>query len=141
MTMKNFLLLLSAAAICGCAMPQPGSSPYGGLGMKRTLAPKPQPQAATQSYVVETVEIVTEPPGAVIHVNGASAGNSPIPAAPVLRYWRGPAGAMLLDTVKIEAFPTAAGQCVQSVLLGQNNTKVSSPVRLVMTNCAPVPGK
>lgn len=139
MTMKNLLLFLSAAALCGCAIPQPGSSPYAGFGMKRAMTR--QPEAPAQTYVVETVEILTEPPGAAIHVNGASAGNSPVAAAPVLRYWRGPAGAMLLDTVKIEAFPTAAGQCVQSVILGQNNTKVISPVRLVMTNCAPAPAK
>ncbi len=139
--MKNTALMLAAALLAACAMPQSGT--YGGLGAKKGFGfgakrAASAPEAQT-GYIVESVDILTEPPGAVIHINGAAAGNSPVSAAPVLRYWRGPAGAMVLDTVKVEAFPTAAGQCVQSVILGQNNTKAASPVRLVMTNCAPAP--
>lgn len=137
--MKNIALMIATALLAACAMPQQGM--YGGLGAQKGFGAKRTAAVAQPSaeYVTETVDIVTEPPGAVVHINGAAAGNSPVAAAPVLRYWRGPAGAMLLDTVKIEAFPTASGQCVQSVILGQNNTKVVSPVRLVMTNCAPAP--
>lgn len=139
MIMKHFLLLLSAAALCACAVPPPGTygrSVYTGLGKKG--APSLEPQQ-NDKYVVETVEIVSRPPGARIHINDALAGYAPV-TGPVLRYWRGQPGYMTLDTVKIEALPTAAGQCVQGGIYGQNNSKVQSPLIFDMTKCAPAAG-
>jgi hypothetical protein len=136
MTMKHLLLALAAVALCACAMPQgaaKGGNPWAGLGAKRTMAAQ---QPAAPSYVDEVIDVVTEPPGARILVNEAPVGTSPLRYS-VRRLWRGQPGYMALDTVKVEALPTAAGQCVQTGIYGQGATKVPAPVSFNMTSCAP----
>ncbi|OGR76280.1 MAG: hypothetical protein A2X32_05710 [Elusimicrobia bacterium GWC2_64_44] len=111
-----------------------GNSVSGGLGAKRAspfMAPQQQPEP---EYVEEMVEVVTEPAGARIHINDALAGHSPLQYT-VRRFWRGQPGYMALDTIKVEALPTAGGQCVQSGTYGQNNQKAPAPLRFVMTDC------
>jgi hypothetical protein len=142
--MKNFILAAAVALLAACAIPQQGAMKgdapplFAGLGVKRTMAAQQQP--APQTYVDEVLDVVTEPAGARIMINDASVGYAPLRYS-VRRLWRGAPGRMTLDTVKVEALPVAAGQCVQSGIYGQNNLKVPSPVRFVMTNCAPVSGK
>lgn len=136
--MSRLPLFLALACLAGCMVPPQGTygrSIYTGLG--RSGAPSLEPQQ-NDKYVVETVEIVSRPPGARIHINGALAGYAPV-TGPVLRYWRGQPGYMTLDTVKIEALPTAAGQCVQGGIYGHNNVKVQSPLVFDMTNCGAAP--
>lgn len=139
MTRLRLLLPLAAlAGLCACMVPPQGTygrSIYTGLGKRG--APSLEPQQ-NDKYVVETVEIVSRPPGARIHINDALAGHAPV-TGPVLRYWRGQPGYMTLDTVKIEALPTAAGQCVQGGIYGHNNVKIQSPLVFDMTNCGPAP--
>lgn len=136
--MSRLPLFLALACLAGCAIPQPGmyggSPVYGGLGArKRAAAFAPAAQAASE-YVDEAVSVVTEPPGARVLVNEAPVGSSPLTYS-VRRYWRGQPGYMTLDTVKIEALPVNAGECVQGGVYGQNNLQVPSPVRFVMNNC------
>jgi len=136
---RNLLFAAALAVLSACAVPPHGTygrSMYTGLGKKG--APSLEPQQ-NDKYVMETVEIVSQPPGARIHINDALAGYAPV-TGPGLRYWRGPAGAMVLDTVKIEALPTAAGQCVQGGIYGHNNVKIQSPLIFDMTKCAPAAG-
>lgn len=134
MRKRTIAAIMAAAALAACAVPDgamKGSSLLSGTAVRRA-APA---QALPDQYVVESVDIISEPPGAAIMINGASVGNAPLGAVALRRYWRGQPGAMVLDTVKVEAFPTAAGQCVQGGIYGQNNSKVQSPLRFVMTNC------
>lgn len=132
--MRDLLLGCSALCLCGCAMPQPGASanPFFGGMVKRSAAAE-QP---SQQYVDEAIDVVTEPPGARIHVNDAFVGHAPVRYT-VRRLWRGQPGYMVLDTVKVEALPTAAGQCVHSGIYGEASTKVQSPVTFSMSDCAP----
>jgi len=134
--MKHFPLVLSLAALCACVMPEgamKGGNPWAAFGAKRTVAPQ---QPAAPDYIDEVIEVVTEPPGARILVNEAPVGTSPLRYT-VRRLWRGQPGYMALDTVKVEALPTAAGQCVQSGIYGQGATKVPALVSFNMTSCAP----
>jgi hypothetical protein len=134
MGLYGILLMFSAA----CAIPQQG-------GMKRSgglFGPAGAPAQPRSQYVVdETVDVLTDPPGARILINDAPAGYAPVKAA-VRRLWRGdPAYPMTLDTVKIEALPVAAGQCVQTGIFGQNSGRTPPQVRFNMTNCPPAGGK
>lgn len=129
--MKLVLSIVVAALLSSCAMPQGGrkrgGGVFGGAGAQ---------QAQQQYFVDETVDVVTEPPGAKIFVNDAFVGNAPVKAA-VRRTWRGdPRATMTLDTVKIEAQPVEAGQCAQSGVFGQNSVKSPPQVRFNMTSCA-----
>lgn len=136
---KNLLLVPALGLLCACAIPQPGmygNSVYGGLGAKRASPFMAPQQQAAPEFVEELVEVVTEPPGARIHINDALAGHSPLQYT-VRRFWRGQPGYMALDTIKVEALPVAGGQCVQSGVYGQNNQKAPAPVRFVMTDCRP----
>jgi hypothetical protein len=143
MNMNQFSLFLVALFLGGCAIPQPGgyggSAVYGGLGTKRSFVRQAAPQAS-QQYIDEALEIATEPPGARILVNDAAVGVSPLRYT-VRRLWRGQPGNMTLDTVKIEALPTAAGQCVQSGIFGEASRKVASPVSFTMAACAQQPAR
>lgn len=135
--MNKLILLTFVLIFSGCAMPQPGmmgkKRPGGYLGDM-----KPAPQSR-QSFVDEQVEVLTEPPGARIHINDVFVGYSPV-KAPVRRMWRGdPRYPLVLDTVKIEALPVAAGQCVQTGIFGQNATKTPPQVSLNMAACSPAP--
>ncbi|OGR44773.1 MAG: hypothetical protein A2X35_05605 [Elusimicrobia bacterium GWA2_61_42] len=130
--MKNLTLLCAVTMLAACAVPQGGMKRSGGVGLFGNLG---QPAQETQPFVEETVEVITSPPGARVHVNDGFVGYAPVKAA-VRRIWSGTPGNMVLDLVKIEAFPVAGGQCVQSGLFGQNNLQVQSPVRFPMTNCA-----
>jgi len=121
-----FLLLLAA-----CAMPQ-GGMKGGGFRYSGT-APK-YPPALSQYYIDEVIDVATEPPGARVLVNESAVGYAPVRYS-VRRFWRGDPGRMLLDTVKIEAMPISAGQCVQSGIYGQNNLKIPSPVSFKMADC------
>lgn len=133
--MNKVMVLGAVLMFSACAMPQGGMKRSGGLfdNLK-------QPAQQSQQYFVdETVEVITEPPGARILVNDASAGYAPVKAA-VRRMWRGdPRYPMTLDTVKIEALPVGAGQCVQTGIYGQNSGKTPPQVRFTMTNCAAQP--
>jgi len=134
--MKHLCLVLAVAPLFACAMPEgamKGGNPWAGFGAKRTPAAQ---QPAAPAYIDEVIEVVTEPPGARILVNEAPVGTSPLRYT-VRRLWRGQPGYMALDTVKVEALPTTAGQCVQSGIYGQGATKVPAPVNFNMTNCAP----
>lgn len=137
--MKNGMLICAVAALAACAMP-PGAMVKkrgGGSLFGNISEPAQQPQ---QYFVDETVEVITEPPGARIHINDAFVGYSPL-KAPVRRMWRGdPRYPMTLDTVKIEALPVAGGQCVQSVMVGQNSGRTPPQISFNMTACsAPAP--
>lgn len=136
--MKNFLLAAAVALLAACAVPQ------GGMGAKRVgggnslfgaLNQQAQP---TDSFVDEVIEVISVPPGAVIMVNDGFVGYAPVKAS-VRRYWRGAPGSMQLDVVRFSAAPSVSGHCAQSAIYGQNNLKVPSPVRFVMTNCAAQP--
>ncbi len=140
--MRIFILLIVSASFSACAIPQQGGMKGGLLGsmsrpvgMKRRQPQQPPPES--QYVVNESVEVITEPPGARIFVNDASVGFAPVKTE-VRRLWRGdPAYPMTLDTVKIEAMPVAAGQCVQSATFGQNSGKTPPQVQFNMTACAP----
>jgi hypothetical protein len=94
-------------------------------------------QPVQQQYSIdEPVEVSTEPPGARIQVNDAFAGYAPVRTV-VRRLWHGEPGRMVLDTVKIEALPVAAGQCVQTGFFGQNSAKTPPRVSFSMTDCRP----
>ena len=146
--MKNLILICAVVVLAACAMPPGGMAqkrPGGGsLFWNVSQAAVEQPQ---QHFVDETVEVITEPAGARIHINDGFVGYSPL-KAPVRRLWRGdPRYPMTLDTVKIEALPVAGGQCVQSVMVGQNSGKTPPQVSFNMTACsaaapaAPAPAK
>jgi len=133
--MKNLILMAVAVTLAACAMPQGG--------MKRAGSPKlfgniVQPAQETAAFVEETIEVVTAPVGARVLVNDGFIGYAPVKAL-VRRYWRGEPGNMVLDQVKIDAQPVAAGHCAQGGLFGGGSTKVPSPVRLDMTACAAQP--
>jgi len=129
--MKIVMLLAVSALFPACAMPQGG--------MKRSVGGPggAVSRPAQQQYSVdETVDIVTEPPGAKILVNDAFVGYAPV-KADVRRTWRGdPRYQMTLDTVKIEALPIEAGQCAQSGVFGQGSVKTPPQVRFNMASCA-----
>ncbi len=129
--MKNIFILAAVLILCGCAMPQAGIKPGGGLIKKRSAESQPQ----SRNYVDETVDVITAPSGARIQVNGSSAGYAPV-SVPVRRLWRGEPGRMVLDTVTIEALPTGPGQCAQSGIFGEGSRKVASPVRFNMADCS-----
>ena len=137
--MKNLILMCAVVMLVSCAMPPGamkgsarGSSLFGNLS--QPVQPPPQ------QFVDETVEVLTEPAGARIHINDAFVGYSPL-KAPVRRLWRGdPRYPMTLDTVKIEALPVAGGQCVQSAIYGQNSGRTPPQVSFNMAACsAPAP--
>ena len=123
------------AVLSACVMPQPGmqSSLFGAK-----FQPAVQQQRQQEYFVDETVEVLTEPPGAKILINDAAVGYSPV-TAPVRRQWRGSPGRMILDTVKVEAYPTGAGQCVQSGIFGQNSGKTPPQVSFDMAACSAAP--
>ncbi|OGS08191.1 MAG: hypothetical protein A2270_10185 [Elusimicrobia bacterium RIFOXYA12_FULL_51_18] len=138
--MNKFFLLGFLLMFSACAMPQAGMKTGRRIGALGAIAqPAQQPQ---QYFVDETVEVITDPPGARIQINDAFAGYSPL-KAPVRRMWRGdPRYPMTLDTVKIEALPVAGGQCVQSGIFGQNSGRTPPQVSFNMTACsvpAPAP--
>lgn len=136
--MKELAIFIFAAGLCGCAIPQPGmtrGNPWAGFGAKRSSV---MAQPAAAEYVDEVIDVVTEPPGARIHVNDAFVGHAPVRYA-VRRLWRGSPGYMVLDSVKVEALPVAGGQCVQSGVFGEASRKVASPVTFNMAACAPAP--
>ncbi len=113
--MKTVLLLAVSVTLSSCALPQGG--------MKRGLDGAAGQPAQQQYFVDETVDIVTDPPGAKIFVNDAFVGYAPV-RADVRRTWRGdPRYQMTLDNVKIEARPVEAGQCAQSGVFGQGSVK------------------
>lgn len=130
--MKNLLLPVFLLFLAACAVPQ-GGAKRSGAGIFGTIGP-----AADQPYVDEIIEVVTEPAGAKVQVNDDFAGYAPV-RYNARRFWRGEPGRMTLDTVKIEALPVAAGQCVQSGIYGQHSLKVPFPVRFTMTSCPQVP--
>ncbi|MDA8244532.1 MAG: hypothetical protein M0025_10495 [Elusimicrobia bacterium] len=133
--MRTVPLIPFLLCCCACAIPQPGmygASPYA----KKPVSSFFGQQQEAAPYVDETVDVVSYPPGARIQVNDAFAGYAPVRYS-VRRLWRGQPGMMTLDTVKIEALPVAAGQCVQGGFYGQGNQKVPSPVSFTMTSCAP----
>jgi len=129
--MKRTFLPMIVLALSACALPQQSMMMKTG---GRRYAPAPQPVQAQQYFVDETVEVLSEPPGARIQVNDAFAGYAPARAA-VRRFWRGEPGRMVLGMVKIEALPVAGGQCVQSGYFGQNSAKVPLQVSFTMTDC------
>ena len=118
-----------ALLLAACAVPQ-GGAKRSGPGIFGTIGP-----TADQPFVDEIIEVVTEPAGARIEVNGDFAGYSPVRYT-ARRLWRGEPGRMTLEPVKIDALPVAGGQCAQSGTYGQYNLKVPFPVRFNMTNCA-----
>lgn len=126
--MKKLTLFAIAVMFSACAMPQGGMKKSGG-----GLLAKPVQQESLQ-YVDEVVEVVTEPAGAAVNINGVFAGNAPVSLS-VRRYWRGQPGNLVLDPVKVEALASEQGQCTQSGVYGQGSAKAPSPVRLLMTNC------
>ncbi|MBI5743483.1 MAG: hypothetical protein HY952_02930 [Elusimicrobia bacterium] len=128
--MKHITLTLAVLLLAACAMPQPGGMVAKKRGFMESAGGVP-----TDQFVDEVVEVVTVPPGAQVRVNEGLVGVSPLKVS-VRRYWQGQAGYLILDMVKIEALPAAAGQCMQSGVFGHNNLKVPSPVRFTMTNCA-----
>lgn len=137
--MKNLVLAGAAVMLAACAVPQ-GGMKRADSGLFGNLA---QPAQEAQSFVDETVEVVTVPPGARVQVNDGFVGYAPVKAL-VRRFWRGDPGNMVLDQVKIEALPVAGGQCVQGGVFGEASRKVPAPVRFNMTACAsaqPVGGK
>lgn len=122
-----------------CAMPQGGMmmKRKGGGGMFNSIGQQPaqQAQPAAQTFVDESFEVVTDPPGARIMVNNTNYGNSPVQVV-VRRLWRGdPNYPMTLDTVKVEALPVVAGQCIQTVVYGDKAGKTPPKVKFNMTNC------
>lgn len=127
--MKAPLLTVLMLVLAACAVPQAGMKRSGG-GIFGTIGP-----AADRPFVDEIIEVVTEPPGARIQVNDDFAGYAPV-RYNARRLWHGEPGSMVLDTVKIDALPVAAGQCAQSGTYGQHNLKVPFPVRFTMTSCA-----
>ena len=130
--MKKLALLgMMAVLFTACAMPQGGMKKSGGMGLFGTVA---QPVQSDQ-FVDEAVEVVTDPAGMRVNINGGLVGYSPVKAA-VRRYWRGEPGNMTLDPVAIEALAAAAGQCDQSGIFGDASTKVPAPVRFNMAACA-----
>jgi hypothetical protein len=131
MNMRNLMLAAAVTLLAACAIPQ------GGMGVKR-VGGSPFMQVETGPFVEETVEVVTFPAGAQVQVNEGFVGYAPVKAL-VRRYWRGQPGSMVLDQVKIEALPVAAGHCAQGGYFGTNSTKVPSPVRFNMTACAAQP--
>ncbi|MCM2266366.1 MAG: hypothetical protein NDI60_01180 [Elusimicrobiales bacterium] len=126
--MKHFLLFAAVSLLAACAVPQ------GGPGMKRGFL-ESAGGAPTSQFVDEVIEVITVPPGAQVNVNETPAGVSPLKVS-VRRYWRGKAGYLILDMVKIEALPVAAGQCMRSAVLGQNNLRAPATVTLDMASCA-----
>lgn len=129
--MKNMIFIGAAVFIAACAMPQGGMKRPGGMGLFGAAA---QP-AQTVQFVDEAVEVVTDPAGMRVNINGGLVGYSPV-KVPVRRYWRGAPGSMVLDPVTVEAQASAAGQCDQSGIFGAASTKVLSPVRFNMAACA-----
>ena len=126
--MKIIMLIAVSVLFSACALPQGG--------MKRGLGGAVSQPAQQQYFVDETVDIVTEPPGAKIFVNDAFVGYAPV-RADVRRTWRGdPRYQMTLDNVKIEALPVEAGQCAQSGVFGQGSVKSPPQVRFSMASCA-----
>jgi hypothetical protein len=119
------------SVLSACAFPEPG---YRGYGMMKKGSFQQAPAPPPPSYVVETVEVRTDPPGARVLVNGSDAGYSPVTVT-ARRLWRGESGYQTLDTVKIEAFPVEQGQCVQTGIFGENASKAPPQVRFDMTKC------
>ena len=133
--MKKLALLGMAVLFSACAMPQGTVHKKGGGGLFSNLS---QP-AQTDQFVDEAVEVVTDPAGARVQINGGLIGFSPVKTS-VRRYWRGVPGSMTLDAVTIEAQAAASGQCDQSGIFGEGSRKVPAPVRFNMAACsAPQP--
>ncbi len=131
--MKNLILALAVAMLAACEMQQGGMHRKAGGG--NVFSSMSKPAQGTQPYVDETVEVVTDPPGASVQVNDGFVGYSPAKAV-VRRFWNGEPGSMVLDTVKIEALPVSDGQCAQSGVFGEGSRKLPLPVRFSMTNCS-----
>ena len=128
---KSVFVLGAAVLLAACAMPQggmkKGSGGTGIFGNKQAAQP--------DQFVDEAVEVVTDPAGARVQINGGLIGFSPVRST-VRRYWRGQPGSMTLDAVTVEAQAAAAGQCDQSGIFGEGSTKVPAPVRFSMTSCS-----
>jgi len=136
--MNKIFIFSVVLTFSACMMPPGGmmKARKGGGGLFGEMA---QPVQQPQEFVDETVQVLTDPPGARIQVNDAFVGYSPVTTV-VHRLWRGdPSYPMTLDTVKIEALPVAGGQCVQSGFFGQNASKTPSPVSFNMTACSASP--
>ena len=131
--MKNLILAGTVAMLAACAMPEGGMHRKSGGG--NLFGSMASPAQGSRPYVDETVQIVTDPPGASVQVNDGVVGNSPASVV-VRRYWNGEPGSMVLDTVKIDVFPAMDGQCAQSGVFGEGSRKLPVPVRFSMTNCA-----
>ncbi len=130
--MNKFVLLAMAVVFTACAMPQQGAAKKrGGGGLFANIS---QPAQAEQ-FVDEVVDVITDPAGARVQINGGQIGFSPVRST-VRRYWRGEPGSMTLDPVTVEAQAAAPGQCDQSGIFGEGSTKVPSPVRFSMTSCS-----
>ncbi len=128
--MKKLVLFGAAVVLAACAMPQgtaKNTSNGGFFGQMSAVQP--------DQFVDEVVEVITEPAGARVQINGGLIGFSPAKAT-VRRYWRGQPGDMTLDAVTVEALAAAPGQCDQSGIYGEGSRKVPSPVRLSMTACS-----
>ena len=139
MKIITLISVLGMLALAACAIPQGGMVRKRSGGLFDSIS-KPAP-AQAQQFVNETFEVITDPPGARVMVNNSNFGNSPVQVT-IRRMWRGEPGyPMILDTVKVEAFPVESGQCVQTGIFGQNAGKTPTQVRFNMASCAPTSGK
>jgi hypothetical protein len=138
--MKKIILVGSLLTFSACAMPQQWGARTPGA-MKKT-SPQEAPQQEPQQFVDESIEVVTDPPGARILVNGSSAGYAPV-TVKVRRLWRGGSGSpMMLDTVRLEAIPVVEdGQCAQISILGAGAAKTPAQVRFDMRLCGGTPAQ
>lgn len=137
--MKTIILVSALWMLAACAIPQGGMIQKRSGGLFGAMS-QPSPEPA-QQFVNETFDVITDPPGARVMVNNSNFGNSPVQVT-IRRMWRGEPGyPMILDTVKVEAFPVEAGQCVQTGIFGQNAGKTPPQVRFNMASCAPTSGK
>lgn len=126
--MNKLALLGLVAVLAACAMPQGTAHKKGGGDLFGNISQPDQ-------FVDEVVDVITDPAGARVQINGGLIGFSPVKST-VRRYWRGAPGSMTLDPVTVEAQAAAAGQCDQSGIFGEGSTKVPSPVRFSMTSCS-----
>lgn len=123
----NKLALLGLAVMFAACAGQKG-------GMKKQnggVLPAAQ-QGQTEQFVDEAVEVMTNPAGARVQVNGGLVGFSPVKTT-VRRYWRGAPGSMKLDVVTVEVQAVESGQCDQSGIFGEDSRKVPVPVFFNMT--------
>jgi hypothetical protein len=132
--MKTIILFGAVLTFSACAVPQPGGSDPGAIK-------KASPQQAPQKFVEESIEVVTDPPGARILVNGSNAGYAPV-TVKARRLWRGdPGSPMMLDTVRLEAIPVADGQCAQIRIFGAGAAKTPPQISFDMHLCGGSPAQ